>query len=191
MIYFMQIIDNEAFNTNYDMCKICGGKCCKRNACDCSPEDFTNDISKMRAAIESGNYSIDFSRDTAASFVIGTYEIVLLAERVIKSNWEFFYIRPKNIGRPAVDIIHGTDDEGPCIFWTEERGCPLKYKEKPKGGRTLIPYGAADDCIPVPQYNKALMRLEWKPFTKYLMELAKDFWDPTWELYSSMNLKIK
>ncbi len=185
----MLIIDIEENNTNYEWCKKCGGKCCKRNACDCSPKDFENDIKKMRKTLESGNYSIDFSREDVNSFFIGEREIVLLTEKTIKSKNEFFYIRPKNYGRPIVDIIHGEEDEGPCIFWNNEKGCPFSYKEKPTGGRTLIPFQELGTCIP--QYTKELMRFEWKPLTEELVKLAKEFFDPTWELYKQFNFTIK
>lgn len=186
----MTIIDREDCNTNYPMCAMCGGKCCKRHACDCSPKDFDNDVAKMRAALESGKYSIDFSRDTTNSFNIGMFETVLIGERVIESRTEFFYIRPKNIGKPIVDIIHDKDkDEGPCIFWDKEKGCALPYKEKPMGGRTLVPTGIPDWCIG--QYNTALMMLEWKPFAKEIIELAKEFFNPIWPIYKEFNLRIE
>lgn len=185
----MDIIDIEEVNTNYKMCEACGGKCCKRNACDCSPKDFDNDISKMKSALESGKYSIDFSRNTSNSFRIGLFETVLIGERVIESRTEFFYIRPKNIGKPIVDIIHNKDeDEGPCIFWDKEKGCALPYKEKPMGGRTLIPV-VPDMCMA--QYNTAMMLIEWKPFTKQLIEFAKEFFDSTWPIYQQFNLSIE
>lgn len=185
----MIIIDREDCNTNYPMCAMCGGKCCKRNACDCSPKDFDNDIEKMRKALESGKYSIDFSRTTSNSFSIGRFETVLISERVIRAEAEFFYVRPKNVGRPTVDIIHDKDrDEGPCIFWDKEKGCSLSYEEKPMGGRTLVPI-MPDMCMG--QYNTAMMLIEWKPFTKQLVELAKKFFDPTWPIYQQFNLRIE
>ena len=185
----MYIIDSEKINTNYGLCKKCGGSCCKRNACDCSPEDFGNDIEKMREALKTGNYSIDFSRCYANSFLIEPRGVTLLTEKIINSGEEFLYIRPKNQGRPTVDIIHGEDIEGPCIFWNKETGCSLKYEERPMGGRTLIPSPDPNKCIP--QYSKDLMRKDWKPFTKELADLAKEFFDPSWILYRQFRFSIK
>ena len=119
----MKILDNEEFNTQYDLCKFCGGECCQRNACDCSPADFDNDVEKMRKALESGKYSIDFSRKNADSFICANGMTILDTERVKEQPIEFFYIRPKNVNRPVVDIIHREEKEGPCIFWSKESGC--------------------------------------------------------------------
>lgn len=185
---YMYIIDSEEFNTNYPLCQKCGGECCKRNACDCSPEDFEKDIAKMREALESGKYCIDFSREDASSFFIGANRTILVTERIKKSHRDFLYIRPKNVGRPVVDIIHTEEVEGPCIFWDEKKGCPLDYKNRPKGGRTLIPQ-ASRICIP--PYDKLVMLMDWKPFTSELIKLAKEFFDPTWELYKLFNFTIE
>lgn len=182
----MAIIDIEEANTNYELCKTCGGECCKRHACDCSPEDFGKDIKKMREAIESGNYSIDFSREGSDSFIMSRNETILSTKKVIESKKEFFYIRPKNSGRPTVDIVHEENDEGPCIFWSKEKGCSLSYEERPKGGRTLIP----GLCM-FPQYTRELMRIEWIPFTEELSKLAIEFFDSTWPLYKQLNLTIE
>lgn len=184
----MKIIDDANFNSNYELCKYCGGKCCKRNACDCSPSDFGYDVANMRKAIESGNYTIDFSRLDANSFIMTETKTILDTERVKRKAFEFFYIRPRNVGRPIVDIIHSREDEGPCIFWDKDKGCPLKYEERPLGGRTMIPVPGIQ-CIL--QYNKILMVEEWKPYTDELVVLAKEFFDENWRVYKDFNFIIK
>ena len=73
----MQIIEDTRITKNYEMCKFCGGSCCKRNACDCSPEDFDNDVNKMREALLTGKYTIDFSRQDADAFVVEYNQIYL------------------------------------------------------------------------------------------------------------------
>ena len=184
----MEIIDCEEFNCNYELCKQCGGRCCKRNACDCSPEDFECDVNKMRLAIQSGNYTIDFTRMTANSFVITPTQVYLDTKRVLVNPLECFFIRPKNVGRPIVDLIHTVEDEGPCIFWNENTGCPLKYEKRPKGGRTLVPFWE-NNCIS--QYDKFDLIKEWKPFTEFLIELAKEYFDKDWVMYREFNFSIR
>lgn len=184
----MTIIDREDINCNYTICKACGGRCCKRNACDCSPQDFGNDVNKMRKALESGKYSIDFSRKDATSFIKENTRIILDTDKVRKNPIEFFYIRPKNINRPIVDFIHREENEGPCIFWNKDTGCSLEYKDKPKGGRTMIPFPAVD-CIY--QYNDVLMAMDWKPFFEDLLVMAKEYFDKEWILYQWLNFEIK
>lgn len=184
----LEILDNEDFNTEYSLCKQCGGKCCKKNACDCSPDDFDNNIEKMRQALKSGNYTIDFSREDASSFIFENNEIILETERVRKNPMEFFYIRPKNINRPIVDFIHTEDIEGPCIFWNKDNGCPFEYKKRPKGGRTMVPFSEGN-CIM--QYNKVFMIREWKPYEEELIQMVKEFYDSNWKIYKELNFKIR
>ncbi len=184
----LDIIDKELFNCNYELCKQCGGRCCKRNACDCSPEDFDNDVNKIRLAIQSGNYTIDFTRFAADSFVITLDQVYLDTRRVMTNPYEAFFIRPKNIGRPIVDLIHKTEDEGPCIFWNKDTGCPLKYEKRPKGGRTLVPF-LGNNCIA--QYDKIQLIADWRPFTGFLIELAKEYFDENWVIYREFNFSIK
>lgn len=184
----LKIVDNEDFNTQYDLCKQCGGKCCQRNACDCSPKDFDNSIEKMREALNTGNYTIDFSREDANSFICKDGKVILDTEKVKSNPIEFFYIRPKNINRPIVDIIHREEIEGPCIFWNKENGCPLTYKRRPMGGRTMVPFPGRN-CIS--QYHKPIMLQEWKKFQDQLIELAKEFFDGEWIIYKQFNFSIK
>lgn len=188
----MQIIEDPKITKNYEMCKFCGGSCCKRCACDCSPKDFDNDVNKMREALLTGNYSIDYSRQDANAFIIANNQISLDTDKVKTIQNQFFFVRPKNLGRPIVDFIHKKDDEGPCIFWSHEKGCALSYEKRPKGGRTLIPMlgpGKIPYCIG--QYARSKMIFEWKPFTDELIKLAKEFFDPNWEVYKEYNFSIK
>ena len=184
----MKIIDKEDFNSNYELCKECGGYCCMRNACNCSPEDFENDVSKMREALETGNYTIDFAREDATSFVFRGDEIILDTNRIKEKSFEFLYIRPRNYNRPFVDFFHTEEDEGPCIFWNVDSGCPFKYKQRPKGGRTMVPFPKRKCLL---QYNKLFMIQEWKPFEEELVKLAKEFFDKNWSIYKTMNFSIE
>ena len=188
----MQIIEDPKITKNYEMCKFCGGSCCKRNACDCSPKDFDNDINKMREALLTGNYTIDFSRQDADAFIIEFNQIYLDVNMVKRIPSQFFYLRPRNVGRPIVDIIHKEEVEGPCIFWSQEKGCALTYEERPKGGRTLIPMlGPGKIPLCVGQYEKREMIADWKPYTDALVSLAKEFFDPNWKVYKEYNFSIK
>ena len=188
----MQIIEDPRITKNYEMCKFCGGSCCKRNACDCSPEDFDNDVNKMREALLTGKYTIDLSRQDADAFVVEYNQIYLDENMGKRIPSQFFYLRPRNIGRPIVDIIHKEEVEGPCIFWSQEKGCALTYEKRPKGGRTLIPMlGPGKIPFCVGQYEKREMIADWKPYTDALVSLAKEFFDPNWEVYKDYNFSIK
>lgn len=168
---------------NSDMCSVCGGKCCQRCACNNIPSDFDNDILLMQEALESGNYTIDFARKTPYSFVtLPSGYLTLNIPRIIESYDETLYIRPRNQGRPIVDIIHTEDIEGPCVFWSSEKGCNLSYKERPMLGRTLIPSLYGLNCQ-YPFNSRDLLTKSWKPYNLELFELAKKHFDRTWHLY--------
>lgn len=173
---------------NKEICSECKGRCCQKNACDCSPEDFDNDIQKMEEALKSGKYAIDFARTTANAFVYESWYLTLDVNHILKASDEVFYIRPRNQERPIVDIIHDKEIEGPCIFWTYEKGCELPYEKRPKFGRAIIPInpGLCKDIYPV----RERIIFEWTPYKKQLFELVKKFFPDDWELYKKFNFKL-
>ena len=172
---------------NKDICKACQGICCQDFGCECSPEDFNNDISLMRKALESGKYSIDFARKTIDAFVDCNGNLTIDLDYVLYAKNEAFYIRARNKHRPIVDIIHREEEEGPCVMWSLEKGCELEYEERPRYGKTIIPVepGRCKRLYPI-EY----MIQEWIPYNEELFKLAKEFFDKEWHLYKELNLVL-
>ena len=183
-------IEMREILVNEEKCRVCKGKCCQRHACDCSPEDFDNDIRLMRGALETGKYAIDFTRSTADAFVYSSKGALTLdIEHILKTENEALYIRGRNRNRPIVDILHTEKKEGPCVMWSLEKGCELSFEQRPKYGRTVIPFlFIPENCINT--YTKQDLIQEWKPYTKELFKLAKEFFPKDWELYEEFNIVL-
>ena len=173
---------------NKEICSKCKGKCCKRHACDCLPCDFNFDINLVEKALESGKYSIDFERTTHESFISranGTRTLNLYS--IIRSRDEVLYVRPRNQNRPIVDIIHSQKDEGPCVFWSLEKGCELSYEQRPTMGKVLLPM-PDEKCVYL--FSRDTIVEEWRPYTRELFALSKKFFDKNWYLYQELNFKL-
>ncbi len=188
----------------FDQPQICDncvghGFCCQRNACNCHPLDFDNDIKKMEKALETGNYAINFARFTANAFIRKGKYLTLDVEHILHTSEESLYIRPRNVSRPIVDIIHldENEHEGPCIFWSYYGGCKLPYEKRPMFGRTTIPseipsLGCCSffDILELNGQRKKLCA-DWKPYTRDLFRLAQKFFDESYFLYQELNITLK
>lgn len=187
----------------FDQPQICAscighGFCCRRSACNCHPLDFDRDLSKMREALATGKYAIDFTRTTADAFIDKEEGYLTLdPEHILKTEQEALYIRPRNINRPIVDIIHLDEDgdEGPCVLWTYEKGCELPYEERPFFGRTTIANKYPELCcsyydlIEKRGMVKKLVS-DWKPYTFGLFKLAQEYFDANWKYYRVFGIKL-
>lgn len=102
-----------------DICKKCGGDCCKRYPGITDPKDFKDEKS-MREAIASGLFCMDMWEGEFE----GTYNVL--------------YIRP-SIKEHEGDILDRSWG-GPCTFLTGA-GCLLSHDSRPRQCRELEPTG--------------------------------------------------
>lgn len=192
----------ESLRSLFEQPQICSncighGLCCQRSACNCHPTDFDNDISKMEEALKTGKYAIDFTRDTPDAFIYKGMYITLDPEHILSTDKEALYIRPRNRGRPIVDIVHPLEDgnEGPCVLWSYEKGCELPYEERPMFGRHMI--ACPNPMLCSSYYDltgergmiKKLVK-DWKPYTMELFKLAQKFFDPNWVYYRNLAIDL-
>ena len=173
------------------------GFCCQRSACNCHPADFDNDIRKMEKALETGKYAIDFTRNTPNAFIWKGKYLTLSVEHILHTAEEALYMRPRNKDRPVVDIIHAESDgfEGPCIFWSYEKGCELAYEERPMFGRHMLPSENPMMCnsfYNITERNGMIKRVieGWKPYTIDLFRLAQKYFDRDWRYYRDLSIKL-
>ncbi|MBR1540521.1 MAG: hypothetical protein IJ629_05095 [Clostridia bacterium] len=168
----------------HHVCKDCKGMlCCQYNACTTSPDDFDGDPCQMHSALLSGKYSIDLLR-SKKSFKVQGNILVLDFDEIQRNPKEGFYIRAKNVGYPTVDIVHEDDSkgDGPCVFWSYQKGCQLSYDRRPKFGRTLIPMPLGGCFDYYDRYTRQGLRLqiasEWKPYHNVIMGFLYEFCEP-------------
>ena len=141
---------------NVQLCKKCGGECCKKAPCHYSPDDFIDlSFKGLKSEIEKGFISIDWwcgDADTNANELDQT-----------------FFLRVKTAYGCITDPTFG----GPCILLDKNKGCPLDSDHRPKGGRMLIP--DKEKCKQT--YSKQQCALDWRPYNNTLFELYKYFYD--------------
>ena len=137
-----------------DICRECGGFCCKKSGCDYSPRDFSDlSINKLHEKLLEGNISIisylEFKRSGNGK---------LYAE-------PFLYLRARNTDRDVVDLV---SYKKRCSMLRED-GCSYSFEERPFGGRNLIP--GKTRCVPeVDPYD---IVMEWGRYQKVLHRLVK------------------
>lgn len=141
---------------NNNPCKACGGKCCKGMGCHLSPEDIKTQITyeTLKELLQTGNYSIDWWENYE---VEGKYPV------------NGYYLRMRNKDAKIVDPSWG----GECALLTEH-GCPLKFEERPKGGRMLE---AKENSKCVQHYSKKECADDWFKYYVILNQLVTDYYE--------------
>lgn len=150
-------------NVNKKICKECGGECCKNCGCHFSPDDFKEiSFEFLKKEMEKGYISIDYVHGNLIFESSGLY-----------------ILRIRNQGAPIVDLGY---KRTPCILLTE-KGCKLKYRKRPSGGKYLVPSNQFSSNKPTPIrkclsiYTIVDCCYDWKPYQKILVKLTEYFQD--------------
>lgn len=129
--------------TNRELCRRCGGKCCRNGGGIYSPEDFEeitfNSILKLYYDNQIMFYPVFSSKNERAGFILR--------------------VPQKGCGK----IQRGINPErGECSFWKEGEGCTYQnYRSRPRGCKLMIPNEVNDRlrCLPIYDEEEALE--EW------------------------------
>lgn len=142
---------------NKEICRECGGKCCKKCGCDYSIENFDNlNIDNLQKILKKGEISI-----------VSYQNFKYIKGKLV--NEPYLYLRARNINRPIVDLL---SLKTTCASLSET-GCKYSLEERPKGGVNLIPVEGATRCYPE---KSAMSIIEgWKDYQKTLSILVKRF----------------
>ena len=140
---------------NVELCKKCGGKCCKHMSGIAYPEDFKNPLKEgLIEAFKSGKWVIDWYEGDPTD-----------ANKLSKA----YFVRPAIKGNNKLfDPAWG----GECIFLTET-GCTLKPEERPMTCRMLEPV-TLNKCVFHGAESKATCAIAWLPYTKVILDAAKE-----------------
>lgn len=143
-------------NENTEVCKNCGGRCCKKSGCDYWPSDLPDKTYKgILKFLENDKVSI----------------VAMMNFKRINGklcNFPFLYLRERNTGRDVVDLL---SMKTPCSNLTEH-GCSYTYEERPSGGKNLTP---SKDGLCYPKEDNLQKVLEWSPYQKQLEKIVKRY----------------
>lgn len=145
-------IDNSIKTINKDICKSCGGRCCKNCGCVYSPDDFgMMTFGNLKEELEKGKISI------TSSFIIGDKNVSY-----------YLLLRARNIHRKIVDLFSAKTT---CSL-LGENGCELSDDKRPQGGVLYIP-SSDGNCKGL--YTEQIGLKEWSNHQKVLERLTKYF----------------
>lgn len=142
---------------NKEICKNCGGDCCKRSPGICIPKDIikmfpSNSLEdSIKLALNSGNFNIDY------------YE---------PKYKNLFYIRPATLDSRGkiIDASWG----GRCVFYNMTIGCKLSDNERPYGCRILEPDKGLNCQAHLPDNYKKYFGRIWKNTKLDLFEIGRN-----------------
>ena len=141
---------------NKQICSKCGGSCCKQMPGSCYPSDFglPGNLDKLRKAINSGNYCIDWWEGDP---------------RENKTEYEdrnCYYVRPAT--KDKVGVKYDPSWGGECVFLTED-GCELDADERPLNCKKLEPKSNGE-CVLHDNVGKQDAVIAWLPYYDELAE---------------------
>ena len=152
-------MNNEVKNENIEICRKCGGMCCKKSGCDYSANDFL-DVSYegLYNELKKGDKSIvcymSFNEGSNGKY---TYQ-------------PFLYLRARNKNRDIIDLI--SIKTGCALL--QANGCSFSYEDRPSGGKNLTPVKKSEGpCTPVVDPMDIVNT--WKPYQKILQRLVSRF----------------
>ena len=143
---------------NKELCRQCGGFCCKKSGCDYFVDDF-DDLSYngLLKALADGNISV----------------VALLKFSKLKTGKLTFtpllYLRARNEGRDIIDLV---SIKKTCSLLRED-GCSYDLANRPSGGVNLIPAGNKYKCFPKEDALSAI--LKWESYQKVLSRIVKRY----------------
>lgn len=159
-----------------EICKGCGGACCRANGCSLAPEDMLRELAMWQEE-QDDEKMLDEERNIRQPVEI---DLRHLEEWLQQSDCAIdsftgeaglcYYIRMRH---KCFSFI-GVDAMGECIALTD-RGCGLPYARRPKGGRYLE---GRQDGHCQQHYTREQMEEDWGPYQQMLREI----WDRWHEL---------
>ena len=139
---------------NYEMCKKCGGACCKETGCIYIPTDFKSlTFKSLVKLLDQGNISIS---GQPYSNLLG-------------NAWSYLpYLRVRNINSDIVDLV---TTGSPCKLLTST-GCQLSEQDRPTLGLLVKPTtigGPCDADYPIDMVET------WLDYSEILSKLIKHY----------------
>lgn len=144
-----------------DVCRECGGFCCKKSGCDYAPSDFKDlSLNGILNILECGNISI---------VSVVSFELLPNGKKYCNP---FLFLRARNVDRDIVDILSYRKQ---CSMLTES-GCSYDIEHRPSGGVNLLPLGLDPNTgFPMchPDKDPSTIVHPWESYQKVLAKVVK------------------
>ena len=146
------------------ICKECDGKCCKNMSCQVFPCDFKEITVKTIVKKIKAGYCFDYWEGGIEG-----------------KQGTAYFLRPQHKGyeNKLIDPTWG----GECIFLTDT-GCKLSEKDRPSGGKALIPgKKISDKCEFIDGWEKYDSAKAWLKYNDIIEEAISKIRGNTDEIY--------
>lgn len=158
---------------NLDICKECGGRCCKKCGCDYSVKDF-HDLTY------NGLLQVLTMEDKS---IVAALNFKTLNNGKFIAE-PFLYLRARNVERDVVDLV---SMKTRCSLLTDQ-GCSYDYEHRPFGGRNLVPSRKQDGPCRPDEDPLEMLKL-WEPYQKQLRKIVKNYTGMTVEAKVSYDVE--
>lgn len=156
--------------TEAEICKECGGSCCKATGCSLSPEDMLRRIFKQREQNHKEEY-LEIKENELTKEQLENW--LIHSDCAIDSfgyeKGRLYYLRMRH----KCFTFIGVDAMGECMALRDD-GCCYTYEERPKGGRSLK---ASEDRRCRQEYTREMMVKDWMPYQELLREIWNTWYD--------------
>ncbi len=145
----------KSYFENKEICKKCGGRCCKRSGCGYLPTDFEKlSFDYLKEQLDKGEISI-----VAVFYGYKTDNEILIKP--------ILHLRVRNVNRPIVDLL---SKKTRCSMLSEN-GCKYSLDNRPTGGVLLI--ANEDGCYNLLPEEVSIR--EWKKHQEVLKDLVTHY----------------
>lgn len=142
----------KSYFENKEICKKCGGRCCKRSGCNYLPTDFEQlSFDYLKKQLDKGEISI------VAFFYGYKTNTGILIKPIL-------HLRVRNVNRPIVDLL---SKKTRCSMLSEN-GCKYSLDNRPTGGVLLI--ASEDGCYNL--LSEEVCLKEWEKYQEVLKALV-------------------
>lgn len=136
---------------NKEICRKCGGTCCKETGCYYSSEDLK--VVDARSVID----LLDKGYTSIVSDVF-----------IMRNNPILLSLRARNRNAGKIDLVS-------CSSWCTaltDTGCIYSFEDRPSGGRYLIPYENGRCCYNQPKLID--IADSWQPYQQMLKRVCEE-----------------
>lgn len=148
-------------NEDINLCRECGGRCCKKSGCDYSAADFKdlsfNGICKI---LSEGRISI----------------VAFLIPEILPNGKTYMYplllLRARNTNRDVIDLVSVRTR---CAQLGENGCLYTKYEERPAGARNLVPQQGYEEGNCYPEVDPMDIGNTWLPYQKVLSKIVRKY----------------